>query len=262
MESFYQDILKRIEPHKDKVFYHGLKESEILDIEKKIGKKFPLYFQEFLKTFGVRQDFVFGLIEKETHFIENLEYLPSEIKKSFVLIGDNGGEDFWLLNSEDEKDTNIYEWQHWLDGDIVKLGYDFETLLNESILKLADKEIIRETNDLKSWCVQFAITTENEQKIYETIPLIIFDDWKLEQVSPAEVYCYERKVKLLDKIRKFKRQEYSGWDNPTYYFDLKEPVNDFGKESLIKEIDNKLKNEFPEYVLIDYGILALTEEED
>jgi hypothetical protein len=262
MESFYQDILKKIEPHKDKVFYHGLKESEILEIEKKIGKKFPFYFQEFLKTFGVRQDFVFGLIENENTFIENFEYLPNEIKKSFILIGDNGGEDFWLLNSENEKDTNIYEWQHWLNGDVVELGYNFETLLNESILKLSDKAIKRETNDLKNWCVQFAITTENEQKIYDTISLSIIEDWKLEQVSPAEVYCYERKVKLGDKIIKFTRQEYSGWDSPVYYFDLKEPANEFGKESLIKEIDTKLRKVFPEYNLIDYGILPLTEEEN
>lgn len=262
MDNLYIDIKQQLEPFKDKVFYYGLTETEVTDIEKKIGKTFPIYFREFLKTFGVRQDFVFGLLRREIDFIEQTNYLPDEIKKSFILIGDNGGEDFWLLNTENQNDTNLYEWQHWLDGEVVELGYNFESLLKESISKLSDIEIRSEPNDKKSWCVQFAIPTDDEQKIYATIPLTPIQDWELKEVSPAEVHCFETKTKLADKIVKLTRQEYKSWDSPIYYFNLKEPANEFSPQSLIKEIDTNLKKAFPKYKLIDYGILALTDNDE
>src|SRR5688572_19266350 len=115
MTSFYENIKQQLEPYKDIVFYYGLTEPEVTVIETKIGKSFPVYFREFLKAFGVRQDFVFGLMNIECAFYQNAGYLPEEVKKSYILIGDNGGEDFWLLNTEDENDHAIYEWQHWLD---------------------------------------------------------------------------------------------------------------------------------------------------
>jgi hypothetical protein len=261
MSAFYSEILRQLEPFKDKVFFHALTEAEVTDIEKKTGKPFPIYFREFLKTFGVRQDFVFGLLTRENDFIERTKYLPDEVKKSYVLVGDNGGEDFWLLNTDNQTDTNLYEWQHWLDGDVVKLGHNFEALLKESISKLSDTEIEKEPNNKKSWCVQFSIPTDNEQRIYATIPLTLIQDWELKEVSPAQVYCYETKAKLVDKVINFKKQEYIGWSSPTYYFDLKEPASEFGKQSLISDIDNKLKKTFPKYKLIDYGILALTDED-
>lgn len=261
MSVFYSEILRQLEPFKDKVFFHGLTEAEVTDIEKKIGRPFPIYFREFLKTFGVRQDFVFGLLSIENDFIERTKYLPDEVKKSYVLVGDNGGEDFWLLNTENQTDTNLYEWQHWSDSDVVKLGYNFEALLKESISKLSDTEIEKEPNNKKSWCVQFSIPTDNEQRIYATIPLTLIQEWELKEVSPAQVYCYETKAKLGDKIINFKKQDYIGWSSPTYYFNLKEPASEFGKQSLISDIDDKLKNTFPKYKLIDYGILALTDED-
>ncbi|MDA3616004.1 SMI1/KNR4 family protein [Polluticaenibacter yanchengensis] len=67
-------------------------------MKKKIENKFPNYFRTFLKIFGVRQDLVFGLLNRAEDFIKLTEYLPNDIKKSFVVIGDNGGEDFWLLD--------------------------------------------------------------------------------------------------------------------------------------------------------------------
>ena len=260
MNKVYTEILRQIEPYKDTIYFHGLTEEEVLNIEKNSKSKFPNYFREFLKIFGVRQDLFFGLLNKEDDFVQKKEYLPNHIKKSFVIIGDNGGEDFWLLNRKDEKDTNVYEWKHWLDGKVEKIGYDFETLLKDNITKLSDTEIKRETNDKKSWCVQFAITTDDEQKIYSTIPMTLIQDWELMEISPVQVHCYKTKAKLIDKEISFSRQEYIGWSSPIFYFELEEPVINFGKYSLIKDIDNKLKQTFSKYSLVDYGILPLIEE--
>lgn len=259
MKTTYKDILQQIEPYKDRVCFHGLTEVEILNIEKNIENRFPNYFREFLKIFGVRQDLFFGLLSKEDDFLQQTEYLPNEIKKSFVVIGDSGGEGFWLLNSQNDNDTDIYEWKHWLDGKVENIGYNFEALLKQSISKLLDEKIEREINKNKFWNVQFAIPTKDENLIYSTIPFEPIQEWELEEISPANVLCYLTKVKLGNDEIKLTKQEYNGWNSPIYYFNLKEPVSNFGKHSLIKDIDNKLKQTFPEYSLIDYGILCLGE---
>lgn len=256
MDKLYLEIQRQLEPFRDKVFYQGLNESEVKDIEQAIGKIFPLYFREFLKIFGVKQDFVFGLLTREIDFVENSRYLPVEVKASFILIGDNGGEDFWLLNTANQYDTDLYEWQHWADGKVVKLGYDFETLLKKSISKLSEPTFERKTDENKSWHVQFAIPSENEEKIYSTIPITLLEEWELKETSPAQVRCYETKVKLGDKVIKLKRQEYDGWSCPIYYFELREPAIELGQQSLIKDIDTKLKAAFPKYRLIEYGIIG------
>jgi len=255
MASLYNDLLLQLAPYRDRVYYYGLTEAEVSGIEREIGQKFPVYFREFLRTFGVRQDLVFGLFIKEKDFAAQKEYLPKNLKKSYVLIGDNGGEDYWLINATDETDTTIYEWQHWAGGRVVSLGFDFATLLQRSIAVVSDPSIPRELNTAKNWCVQFSIPTNDEQRIYATIPLTLIGTWQLKDVTPADVYCYEAKAVLAEKPLVLKRSEYAGWSSPSYYFDLQEPVSQFGQPSLIKQLDGRLKTAFPQYRLIDYGIL-------
>jgi len=251
----YADLKEQLEQYKDIVFYYALNDNKVSEIEEKIGKRFPVYFREFLKTFGVRQDFVSGLLDKEKSFVDKMSYLPDDIRKSFVVIGDNGGEDYWLLNTDNESDKNVYEWRYWDEGEIVKLEFDFDTLLTESISELSESAENRKSNGKKYWCVQFAIPANDEQSIYSTIPLTVLEEWKFSEVSPADVYCYETVALLNEEEIKLRRQEYSGWTTAIYYFDLKEPVLSFGKNSLIEELDNKLKQQFNEYRLVDYGIL-------
>lgn len=256
MKISYSDIIRKIEPHKDKVFYYPLTENEVKDLEQRTGKLFPDYYREFLKTFGLIQDLVFGLLRNAKAFVKRTNFLPNEVNDSFVLVGDNGGEDYWLL-STDENDINIYEWQHWADGDIVKLEHNFEQLLQESVSILADTSIRHELNENKSWWVEYSIHTNNEEDIYACIPLIKLEDWKLKDVSPADVYCYVVRAELMGKLITFKKQEYAGWQSPSYSFDLRTPVNEVGRNFQIEELDEKLSAAFPRYTLIDYGILGL-----
>jgi hypothetical protein len=258
----YPQILQALQPFKDKVFFRGLTENEICKIEKEKNSSFPSYFRNFLKFFGVRQDFVFGLYKTEDDFLESTEYLPDEIRSSFVLIGDNGGEDYWLLNSLDETDLQVYEWQHWKNGEIEPLDFDFKLLLNKSLEKIAENYSTLKHNDQKKWCVQFSIETNDEQLIYDTIAITRTEDWILDQVSPANVYCYKTTIKLEDKLISFSRLEYESWEQPLYFFDLEEPAQVFGKLSIIKQLDNKLKPTFENYSLLDYGILCLADDEN
>jgi hypothetical protein len=45
-----------------------------------------------------------------------------------------------------------------------------------------------------------------------------------------------------------------------HFFNLREPVSQFGQYSLIKDLDAKLKAAFSGYKLIDYGILGLMDD--
>ena len=255
MTPLYNDLLQQLAPYQDRVYYYGLTESEVSVMEREISQKFPGYFREFLKTFGVRQDLVFGLFTKEKDFAAQKEYLPKNLKRAYVLIGDNGGEDYWLLNANDETDTNVYEWQHWAGGRVVPLGFDFGGLLQKSLAALCDPSVTRVSNVDKNWCVQFSIPTNDERRIYSTIPMALLSDWELKEITPADVYCYEAKAMLAEMPITLKRNEYTGWSSPSYYFDLQEPVSHFGQPSLIKDLDGRLKTAFPKYKLIDYGIL-------
>ncbi|SHM70580.1 hypothetical protein SAMN05216311_10322 [Chitinophaga sp. CF418] len=47
-----------------------------------------------------------------------------------------------------------------------------------------------------------------------------------------------------------------------YFFNLREPVSQFGQYSMIKDLDAKLKASFSGYKLIDYGMLTLKDDID
>ena len=260
MSISYDKIVEKLRPFRDYVFYYGLSDYELTDLEESIQQKFPDYYRDFLKLFGLRQDFVFGLLSRESDFVSATIDLPMDIRDKYVVIGDNGGEDCWLLNALDYADTNIYEWQHWSDGDVVKMDYDFQGLLDQSLSNLLDFQGDRTKNEDKSWCVQFSIKTNEEQRIYSSIPLVLSQEWTYKGVSSANVHSFEAKAKLAQKDIKFKRLEYATWDSPMYFFNLREPVSQFGQYSLIKDLDAKLKAAFSGYKLIDYGILGLMDD--
>jgi len=186
----YTQLEKQLEEYHNIVFYKGLSEEAITTIEKDINKRFPFYFREFLKTFGVMQDFVFGLMTSKDRFYSQND-LPKEIQQSYILIGDNGGEDYWLLNTEDESDTNIYDWESWNTGEIKKLSFDFTTLLKDSISKLSDSSTYRIANEDKYWSVQFSISTNDANDIFLAILIKMVGDWISIDVSSAEVYSSE-----------------------------------------------------------------------
>jgi hypothetical protein len=50
------------------------------------------------------------------------------------------------------------------------MGYDFQELLSQSLLDLSDYKVNRAKNEDKSWCAQFSISTNDEQRIYSSIP--------------------------------------------------------------------------------------------
>ena len=79
MYQLYKEIVKQLEPYKDKVFFQPLKKNELALLENNIGQHFPEYYRQFLLSFGMQQDFVYELIKQEQDFVAAYSYLPESV---------------------------------------------------------------------------------------------------------------------------------------------------------------------------------------
>lgn len=261
MHNNYTDnIILKLEPYKDKAFYFPSTNQEIESIEKQIRLKFPDYFRNFLLTFGIRQDFVFELFKKDRDFVDYHSYLPKNIRKHFIPIGgSSAGGDTWLIKSVSE-DQQIYEYIDETQSELTTLDFLFSELIDTNINELRDHYNNKPFNKDKSWCVQFAIETTKLDLLLKTIEAIQTKAWSDAQVSTAGVYSEYTEIELATANLKLSRQEYKDWKSPIYYFNWKEPAFQIGVGSFIRALDAKLKKAFKGYTLIDYGIMALSDD--
>jgi len=260
MEITYADILLKLEPYKDKAFWFPLSDTEIKGLEKQIGQSFPSYFRKFLRTFGIRQDFVFELLNREQDFIAEYKYLPKSLRQYFVPIGSSSaGGDTWLIKAKSEEQI-IYEFWHEGNGELATLDFSFTELIDRNINELGELYDRKPFNKDKNWCVQFAITTTKESLLLKTIDAHQTKGWTDAKISSAGVYTYDTEIELASKKIRLGRQEYKDWEKPTYYFNWNEPAYQIGTDSFIRTLDKKLTKAFKGYKLIDYGILALSDD--
>jgi len=263
MTQSYNDILDKIKPYNDKIFLLPLNEAEILELEKKIGKSFPPYFTDFLSTFGIRQDLVAELCKREQDFVSQNQFLPLSIKKHYIAIGGStAGGDTWVVNTDLLEDQQIYE--HWHEDPqmITPLNVTFPQLIQQNIETLIHEYDKLPFNHEKHWCVEFSIETRDEKAILQTIGATRTKSWGHAKTYDSGVKSYESEFILNSKKFKFNRSEYSLWKKPSYYFNLRESIDKISDGSLIKAIDKKLRIRFKKYILIDYGILPLSDNQD
>jgi len=237
-----------------------LTSDEVDKLEKQIGQRFPAYFRQFLLTFGIRQDFVFELFKREQDFVDEYKYLPKSLRQHFVPIGgSSAGGDTWLIKTQ-SNGNRIYELWHEGDGELTILDFSFIELIDRNIEELSELYDRKPYNKDKNWCVQFAITTTKESLLLKTIGAQQTKGWTDAEISSAGVYTYNTEIELAFKKIRLGRQEYKDWKKPTYYFDWKEPAYQIGTGSFIRALDKNLTKAFKDYKLIDYGILALSDE--
>ncbi|MFT3704376.1 MAG: SMI1/KNR4 family protein [Agriterribacter sp.] len=259
-KNYIDDILLKLEPYKDKAFYFPSTANEIALIEKQISQKFPEYFKQFLLTFGIRQDFVLELFKREGDIIDNHSYLPQSFKKLFIPIGgSSAGGDTWFIKSSSE-DQHIYEYVHETQSELTILDFSFSELIDRNIIDLRDHYESSPFNKDKNWCMQFSIETTKLDLLLKTIGAVQTTEWTNSEVSSAGIYCAYTEIALADKKLKLSRQEYKGWKSPTYYFNWKDPAYKIGAASFIRTLDTKLSKTFKRYTLIDYGIMALSDD--
>lgn len=254
----YQEIMDRLKAVGDKVFYIPMTEVAVANLEQQVGIDFPEYYRDFLLHFGMHQDFVLGLFTNADDLIEQNKYLQESVP-DYLMIGDNGGEDYWILRTVKVKSQRVFT---WIDDEIAKTDFTFEDLLRHALEQVEQEDVVTLDNSEKSWCVQFAITTKDEEALYTALPLKLTSTWKLVEQSEAGVDEYVAQAVLDGEATEISRLTYDAWSTPTYAIHYKESLDSVKKQGKIKEWTAVLKAKFPEFNLVDYGILPTDFEMD
>lgn len=238
----------------DKVFYWGLSEAQIEDLEIKTGKAFPDYYRDFLKHFGHQQDLVAGLFTNKHSFLEyNDELQQAKGLENYIMIGDNAGLDFWMLRVDDPTDLTIY---NWVNAEIEITGLTFLELINNSLHSRLDASKKWDSNDQKSWFTQFAIQTNDEDLIYTTIPMKRSTDWSFDEHNESGVHAYQAVAQLLNKEIPVTKLVHDSWKSTVYLFNWDEPISAMRQQSNIKEWESSLSQKFEDFKLIEFGVFA------
>jgi hypothetical protein len=253
-----QDFIRKLNEFGPKVTISPLSETEVKEIELILNRVLPHYYREFLLRIGLKQDVVWGLNDSINDFDPLQDFLPNGQAKNFFRFGHNGGEDYWLLRSDDPSDRTIYEYEYYGDGEIKSLGKTFDELLDEAILLLTENKDKLVDNSQKVWAVQFSIDTDGVTQIIESLGKEFECNLSREicktEVSSAGVICSEGSILLQGQEIPIKKQEYKSWETASYYFNWREPVEVMNTNSLIKRIENRLKSDGLKVTLIDYGV--------
>lgn len=254
----YESLLTALSPYADKVAYVPLSSAEIDHLEDVAGHRFPSFYRDYLRLFGLLQDFVFGLLQTPADFKTTCAYLTKADKAHYIAIGDNGGEDCWLLRTDaTELDNRLYECQHWNEQEIVPLEFSFADLLHTSCQQLRESYTNRLFNHQKSWHAEVSIYTSEEQKLLIALQATLQIPWEQTGISPANVTSFRSTISSPLGTYPLSRLEYPDWETPIYSFHLQDNfVQLQAGDSTIKKIDRILQNVFGKsYILVDYGLL-------
>ncbi|MFZ4861138.1 SMI1/KNR4 family protein [Sphingobacterium sp. Mn56C] len=252
----YNEILEQIKPVDTQIFRLGLSEEEIQQLQEHSVPKLPNYYVDFLKIFGFQQDFVQGLFTDKRLFLTHNTDLQEAAASApflgnYVIIGDNNGEDFWMLRTDDEEDLNVY---NWVDDEVEDTEMTFMDLLQHAVLMRTDPNTFWESNANKFWHVQFNIPTANADLLYATLPLEIKSDWRLVDgdTDAAEVlYCCD--AELSGKQIRLNKSERPSRNYTLYSFDWYEPLSQTKIDSHIRLWQDVLEKNFKNFSYLDFG---------
>jgi len=256
MEINYKQILEQIKPFEEEVFYMGLAEQEVQELQFEINTDIPPYYLGFLRNFGFLQDFVAGLFTNKKLFVDYNTFFKEVYNtdlgsENYLMIGDNGGEDFWIIRTDDPTDLRLY---NWVDDEVEDTGMTFSDLLKHAISVRTDAYTIGESNDKKYWNVQFMINTKEEKLIYKTLGITKKSDWLLLEESETAVRSYVADAVLNGKVTTLHKSEGPARSTTSYYFDWQEAVSQTKRHSYIREWEKLLAQNFSDFTLMDYGI--------
>lgn len=246
----FQKIKERLVAVEDYVFYMPLTIEQVEALQKEVGTTFPTYYKDFLLNFGFQQDLVQGLFTDKDEFIEQNSYLEEDMT-DYLGIGDNGGEDFWIIKTDKINNQRIY---NWIDDEIEKTDFEFIDLIEYSLAALEDEDVFFLKNSEKSWCVQFAVTTLDEQKLFSVLEAKPLGEWKHNGVSEAGVEEYILDIDLNGEVLTINRLKNDNSSAASYYINYRENVDSVKREGKINKWSALLKENFPEFYLIDYGV--------
>ena len=249
------ELLKDLAPYMDKVFICPLLSNKIIEIENILNRELPKYYKYFLERVGLKQDFVWGFHQKINRFKDVSDFISS---KDYFQFGDNGGEDYWLLKFNVENERVVYEYDYYLNGEILEIGKTFDSLLIDAFENVKKNYQEMDFNARKNWEVQFSIGTgsgkflEKELGRFLEIKLIAEPQKILSETGEKE---YENGIIEIEGKRvELKKWTYNG---SSLSFNWSEPVEEIKVNSSTDRIDAALSKCLFKHTMIEYGIQSM-----
>jgi len=247
------EILMDLVPFMDKVFLCPLTSKEIGELEKIYQRKFPEFYRYFLSRIGIRQDFVWGLLGRKFDFKNISEFISST---DYFQIGDNGGEDYWLLKFDEEDDKSVYDFDYYCNSEINKIN-TFDTILIDAFEDVKTNYDKRLYNSQKGWHVEFSTNTSStkflEKELGKTLDVKVIKE-PLKVVGDSGKDHYEVGIIQING----EKVELKKWiDDRSLSFNWKEPVENMKSNSLTDKIDSALRECQFKHSMVQYGILPL-----
>lgn len=226
----YKLFLKEILPFEDYLFYKPLTQDEVAELEASISNVLPQYYKKFLLHFGIYQDLIYGLFANKEEWIEQNGYLY-EAEQNYVMIGDNGGEDFWLLRTDDIQDRKVY---NWVDDEIEETGFTFDDFLARCLNNLKDDSFIQLHNNEKVLRAHLSVSTNQESELIDSLGIELIENWvedvpnfedMKDYLKDQQISIYTINAKLNDSLISIKKECNQMTNTTVYTFDYTETLS-------------------------------------
>lgn len=241
MNYMFKELQKRVDRFSDTVYYESMSEEEIVEFEKKIGKRLNSVYREFLSTFGLVQDILNIINISEESILEDVDYIKDKLPNYFPIFVDVDEVDtIYLMSTSNPSSEKVYK----VIDDNDKLGKinPFKTLtelLSISIQEIENEERSRCPNSEKINCFEYSFGSEFYNDFID-----IFKADGLEQLSEWHPKYYPDNV-FGDEIAEFSFNGMSFYlerneDKTEYRFEFDEPILTKKEESIAYNVDNLL----------------------
>lgn len=224
--NLIQDILKEVKQYEDSVVITPLPEEKIEAIDSLYNYRLPEYFKCFLRFIGLRQDLIFGLLDKVNDFTNLNDFINSD---DYFRFGDNGiNAEYWLLKLDNENDRTVYLFDFDKTDEIIPLSFSFDDLLLNSIADLKQYYKNRPLNSSKRWGYNIEVKEKSLEKIYNQLKTEFYTEivepFKLEKPLGYGVKTFKAKMKIEGYLVEFRKTSVIKED--IYIsFDLIEPIS-------------------------------------
>lgn len=238
----FKEFQKRVNRFPDTVYYEPMTEEEIVEFEKKLGKRLNSVYREFLATFGVVQDILENINTSEESILADVDYLKDKLPDYFpIFIDIDEVETIYLMSSSNPDSEKIFK----VINDDEKLGKiePFKTLtelLSISIQEMENEGDERCPNSEKINAFEYSF----ESKFYDDF-IDIFKAAGLEQLSDWQPKYYPDNL-FGDEIAEFNFKGMSfhmerNEGKTEYRFEFVEPILTKKEESIAYNINHLLQ---------------------
>jgi hypothetical protein len=272
--SVYDDLFARLDSIPNLV-RRPFSDQKLAELERQVGVRAPASIRAWLTHVGLFQDVTrhrdseFSVLEREADVVNSRQTILDLLGKTGIDLfpfGDDGAGDPVAVRSSPTGDELVLVDHETGKAQRIGSFYDWLSAITDQAAHRA-----REAEDpavKKLWRVQFSFATASEDAIVAALREIetvqwLDPAWTSEPPSPAGVHSAHRRFRWQGRARTLKRQTYSGWQAPRFYFDMDESAFIPESDSVIAHLSRIFRSKANlGFKLVDYGPLSYSAKEE